>query len=138
MAGMNIGEVARRAGLSASALRYYEKAGLLPHPPRSSKRRQYDKNILGRIRIIRLARDAGFTVSETRIFLNDFPAGATPALRWRTMAARKLAELDALEARIKQMKSILSASFHCECRQLEDCERFMAAKACSAEVGSAR
>jgi hypothetical protein len=77
-------------------------------------------------------------VSETRTFLNDFPAGATPALRWRTMAARKLAELDALEARIKQMKSILSASFHCECRQLEDCERFMAAKACSVEVGSAR
>jgi hypothetical protein len=77
-----------------------------------------------------------FTERGTRIFLNDFPAGATSALRWRTM--RKLAELDALQARIKQMKSILSASFHCQCRQLEDCERFMAAKACSVEVGSAR
>jgi MerR family redox-sensitive transcriptional activator SoxR len=128
VAGLRIGEVARQAGLTTSALRYYEKAGLLPQPARSSKQRQYDRKILGRIRIILLARDAGFTVSETRAFLNDFPAGATPALRWRTMAERKLAELDVLMARLAQMKLILNASFHCECPQLEDCERLAAAE----------
>src|SRR5580704_9509280 len=114
MAALTIGELARQVGLAPSALRYYEKAGLLPAPPRASKRRQYDLNILGRIRIILLARDAGFSVSETRMFLNGFPATATPALRWREMAKRKMAELDELLTRVAQMKLILDASFHCE------------------------
>jgi len=128
MADLMIGELARQAGVAPSALRYYEKAGLLPPPARASKRRQYDRNILGRIRIILLARDAGFSVRETRMFLNGFPAGTQPALRWREMAVRKIEELDALMARVRQMKLILNASFHCECRQLEDCERLIAAR----------
>jgi DNA-binding transcriptional MerR regulator len=59
-----IGEVARRSGLSTSALRYYERAGLLPPPMRVSKRRVYEQKVLGRIRIILLARHAGFTVKR--------------------------------------------------------------------------
>lgn len=129
MAGLMIGELARQAGVSASALRYYEKAGLLPSPARASNRRQYDRGVLGRLRIILLARDAGFSISETRTFLNGFPMGTRPALRWRAMAKRKIAELDELTARLSQMRSILNASFHCNCRQLEDCERLIAAKA---------
>jgi DNA-binding transcriptional MerR regulator len=128
MTGLTIGEVARQAGVAASALRYYEKVGLLPAPARASKRRQYDQQILGRLRIILLARDAGFTVSETRTFLSGFPLGTTPAARWRAMAKQKLAELDALVARVADMKLILEASFNCECRQLEDCERLVAAR----------
>jgi MerR family redox-sensitive transcriptional activator SoxR len=128
MAGLMIGELARQAGVAASALRYYEKVGLLPPPARASKRRQYGRDALGRIRIILLARDAGFSVSETRTFLNGFPAGTTPALRWRAMAKRKIAELDELMARVAQMKLILNASFHCECPKLEDCERLVAAR----------
>ena len=128
MPGLSIGEIAREAGVATSALRYYEKAGLLPAPARLSKQRRYDQQILGRIRIILLARDAGFTVSETRTFLSDFPLGTTPAARWRAMAKEKLAELDALMARVSDMKSILEASFRCECRRLEDCERLVAAR----------
>ena len=71
-----------------------------------SKRRQYDRQILGRIRIILLARDAGFTVSETRTFLGGFPLGATPATRWRAMAKQKLSELDALMARARRLRTI--------------------------------
>ena len=67
-------------------------------------------------------------MSETRTFLSGFPLSATPAARWRAMAKQKLAELDALITRVTDMKSILEASFHCECRRLEDCERFVAAK----------
>jgi DNA-binding transcriptional MerR regulator len=130
MAGLMIGELARQAGVAASALRYYEKAGLLPPPARSSNRRQYDPGALGRIRIILLARDAGFSVSETRTFLNGFPVGTRPALRWRAMAKRKIAELDELTTCLSQMRSILDASFNCECRRLEDCERLIAAKTC--------
>ena len=130
MTGLMIGDLARQAGVATSALRYYEKVGLLPSPPRRSNRRLYEQGVLGRIRIILLARDAGFSISETRTFLDGFPIGTRPALRWRAMAKRKIAELDELATRLGRMRSILDASFHCECRRLEDCERLIAAKTC--------
>jgi MerR family redox-sensitive transcriptional activator SoxR len=120
--GLLIGEVARRAGLSTSALRYYEKAGLLPPPSRVSKRRVYDSKVLGRIRIILLALDAGFTVKETKTFLSGYPVTATPAERWRALASQKLTELDEQMERLTQMKSILSDSFQCACLRVDDCE----------------
>jgi MerR family transcriptional regulator, redox-sensitive transcriptional activator SoxR len=58
---MLIGEVARRAGLTTSALRYYEREGLLPPPARSAKRRVYDSQVIARIHIVQLARSAGFS-----------------------------------------------------------------------------
>jgi MerR family redox-sensitive transcriptional activator SoxR len=138
MALMMIGDVARQTGLRTSALRFYERCGLIAPPPRAAKRRQYDPKILGRIRLIILARNAGFTLSEVRTFLSNFPTGTTPAMRWRAMAARKLQELDAQAARITQMKSILEAAFHCECRRLEDCEKLLAARERPARNSSAR
>jgi MerR family transcriptional regulator, redox-sensitive transcriptional activator SoxR len=121
--GLLIGEVARRSGLSTSALRYYESVGLLPPPMRVSKRRRYDHSVLGRIRIILLARDAGFTVKETKTFLSGYPMDTAPADRWRALAGKKLMELDAQMMRLAQMKSILSDSFHSRCTRLEDCEK---------------
>jgi len=138
MAGLMIGELARQAGVATSALRYYEKMGLLPAPARASNRRQYAPAVLGRIRIILLARDAGFSISETRTFLSGFPVGTRPALRWRAMAKRKLAELDELTTRLSQMRSILNASFNCECRRLEDCERLIAARVCCGPESGSR
>ncbi len=123
--GLLIGEVARRAGLSTSALRYYERVGLLPPPARVSKRRIYDSKVIGRIRIILLALDAGFTVKETKTFLSGYPLSTTPAERWRALATKKLAELDAQMTRLAQMKSILNDSFQCRCLAIEDCEKYM-------------
>ena len=123
--GLLIGEVARRAGLSTSALRYYERVGLLPPPARVSRRRSYEAKVIGRIRIILLALDAGFTVKETKTFLSGYPLSTTPAERWRALAAKKLVELDAQMTRLAQMKSILNDSFHCRCVRIEDCEKYM-------------
>jgi MerR family transcriptional regulator, redox-sensitive transcriptional activator SoxR len=120
-----IGEVARRAGLSTSALRYYERVGLLPPPARISKRRMYDSKVLGRIRIILLALDAGFTVKETRTFLSGYPLTTAPAERWRALAAKKIVELDTQITRLAQMKSILNESFQSRCVRIEDCEKYM-------------
>ena len=94
MRELSIGKVAQAAGMSASALRYYEKAGLLPAPPRRSRQRRYDESVFGRIELIRVALDAGFTIRETRTFLSGFPADTPPAARWRALAARKLPELE--------------------------------------------
>jgi hypothetical protein len=71
------------------------------------------------------------------MFLSGFPVSTRLALRWREMAKRKIAELDELHLRLGEMRSILTASFHCECRELEDCELLMAAKTrCGAQSDS--
>jgi MerR family redox-sensitive transcriptional activator SoxR len=122
---MLIGEVARRSGLAASTLRYYERAGLLPPPARSSKRRIYEPKVMARLRIIQLARDAGFTIAETRTFLSNYPAAVIPSVRWQRLADRKILEIDALIVRVTQMKTVLRSNFHCVCATIEDCERLI-------------
>jgi MerR family redox-sensitive transcriptional activator SoxR len=124
--GLPIGEVARAAGLAPSAIRYYERAGLLPKPGRQSGQRRYGAETAARLRIIQLARAAGFTIAETRTFLSGFSPATTPAARWRALAERKLAELEAQSRRIARMKTLLESSFHCGCLRIEDCERVIA------------
>lgn len=126
MPGLSIGEVARRSGLATSALRYYEKAGLLAPPARASGQRRYESNVLGRIRIVQAARSAGFTIAETRVFLTGFAANVAPKARWRALADRKLAELNTLMKRVEAMKAVLETSFRCDCPQISDCERAIA------------
>lgn len=120
---MHIGVLAKRVGIAPSAIRYYERAGLLPAPARRSGRRQYGVETLGRLRIIQVAREAGFSVEETRIFLSGFSATTRPAARWRLLAERKLEEFETSIARIERMKAVLESSFKCECLKIEDCER---------------
>jgi MerR family transcriptional regulator, redox-sensitive transcriptional activator SoxR len=134
MGELSIGEVARTAGLRPSALRYYEKAGLLPAPPRRARQRRYDAAIFGRIELIRLALAAGFTVTETRSFISGFAADTPPATRWRTLATRKLAEVNALMERVTRMKELLESSFRCRCPSLNDCERYLTARHQAAAV----
>jgi MerR family redox-sensitive transcriptional activator SoxR len=122
---MLIGEVARRSGVATTTLRYYEHAGLIPPPARSSKRRLYEPRVLGRIRIIRRARDAGFSIAETRTFLTGYPTAAIPSMRWRKLAEGKIQELDGVIKRAVQMKALLKSSFRCGCLRIEDCEQII-------------
>jgi MerR family transcriptional regulator, redox-sensitive transcriptional activator SoxR len=124
---MSIGSLARKTGLAASAIRYYEKAGVLPKPARLSGQRRYSVEAIGRLRMIRIARESGFTIAETRTFLNGFSASTPPAARWRSLAKRKLDELDALMARAARMRALLKSSFRCGCLRVEDCERALLA-----------
>lgn len=58
---LTVGEVARRAGIRTSAIRYYERVGLLPAPPRVSRHRRYDPSVVQRLAVLYLAQEAGFT-----------------------------------------------------------------------------
>jgi MerR family redox-sensitive transcriptional activator SoxR len=127
---MLIGDVARRTGLRPSTLRYYERAGLLPPPVRRSKRRSYEPAVLGRIRMIQIARAAGFTIAETRKFLGGFPASTAPSARWTALATRKREELDTLIADATAMKAMLDEHFRCGCATVADCETGLARKRC--------
>jgi DNA-binding transcriptional MerR regulator len=117
--GMTIGEVAREFGIAASAIRYYEQAGLLPMARRESRQRRYDDDIVGYLSIIRIARKAGLSIKETRDWMRA-PEG-TPAARWRVLAARKREEIEMLEARMGIMKAELDSRFRCACPTLQDC-----------------
>jgi MerR family transcriptional regulator, redox-sensitive transcriptional activator SoxR len=119
---LSIGEVAERAGLRPSALRYYEEAGLLPCPDRVSGRRRYQASVLGRLRVISCAQSAGFTIAEIRELIRG-EDGAQGA--WRELAERKLLEVNALIEKAQATRRLLEDSLHCACQSLEDCSTAM-------------
>lgn len=121
MEELAIGEVARRAGIRTSALRYYESIGLLPPPKRVSGRRRYAADTLQLVKVVQLAQAAGFTIAEIQILLNGFAPETPPAARWQLLAREKLCELDAVIERVQLMKRILEAGLTCGCLRLEDC-----------------
>jgi MerR family redox-sensitive transcriptional activator SoxR len=118
---MSIGEVARRAGLRPSAIRYYEEVGVLPPPRRVNGRRVYDGGVLTRLALVRMAQEAGFTVAEIRLLAEGFTEDTPASERWRALAAAKLEEVDAVIARAKGMRRVLELALRCGCLRLEDC-----------------
>ncbi len=120
---MSIGEVAERAGVAASALRYYEREGLIPKADRRGGKRIYGTDILDRLAMIHVAKAAGFTVAEIQTLLSGFARRTPPGQRWRKLAQRKLAELEARAAEVERMKRVLEAVTRCECPTLEECSR---------------
>jgi MerR family transcriptional regulator, redox-sensitive transcriptional activator SoxR len=121
MQELTIGEVAARAGVRASTLRYYESVGLLSPPTRESGRRRYDPDVLQRLSVINLAKEAGLTIEEIRVLLHGFDEQTPPSTRWRTLAEQKLVEVDALIVRAERMKRLLEVVLECECPTLEHC-----------------
>ena len=104
--------------MAASALRYYEDAGLLPRADRKGARREA---ILQRLALIHLAKEAGFTVAEIRRLLSGFARKTPPGQRWRTLAEMKLEELDRRIEEAQRMKAVLQTVTRCHCPTLDDC-----------------
>ena len=71
MEELTISEVAKRAGIRASAIRYYESIQLLPSPQRSAGRRRYNPDVLRRISFIQVAQAAGLTIAEIQTLINE-------------------------------------------------------------------
>ncbi|MEP7286807.1 MAG: MerR family transcriptional regulator [Chloroflexota bacterium] len=121
MAELTISQVARQAGVRPSTLRYYETVGLLPNPKRISGQRRYAESILSRLAVIQTAQQAGFTLTEIRILLNDILPSASPTLQWHDLVQRKLQEMNTLLQHVQHMKSLLEDVIHCGDVQLADC-----------------
>src|SRR5215470_14811667 len=96
MAWLTISEVAGRMRLRPSAIRYYEKLGLLPAPERVSGQRRYDRSVLYRLAVIQKARQSGFRLNEIQMLFFGFRGGTRAEARWRRLGDQKMVELDAL------------------------------------------
>ena len=119
---MRIGEVARRAGVRASLLRYYEDIGLLPPAARESGQRRYDESVLRRLAVIDVAQRAGLALQEIRELVEH---GDDPMSdRLRELADRRRPEIDALIERAQRMRAWLVAAQSCGCEAIDDCRLF--------------
>ncbi|MBS1842704.1 MAG: MerR family transcriptional regulator [Acidobacteria bacterium] len=118
---MKIGQLAKRAGLNASAIRYYEKLGLLPAPARTSGQRRYSSDALHRVLLIRFAGEMGFSLPEIKLFLSGIREDAPVGPRWKKLAARKILEMRQVVARAQRLEKLMCGLSHCRCSSLKEC-----------------
>jgi MerR family redox-sensitive transcriptional activator SoxR len=117
---LTIGDLAARAGVRTSTLRYYEDEGLLVPAGRVGGQRRYDAGAVEVLTVIRFCRALGFSLDEIRTLLT-VPRGERKKTRWRGLVDEKLAETDAAIARAEAMKALLQVSRDCDCVDLEQC-----------------
>jgi DNA-binding transcriptional MerR regulator len=123
-AAVTIGELSRRTGLATSALRYYERLGLLAPAGRAKGRRYYNPGSTERIALIRLFQDAGFTLPEIRAVV---AAGSRRNPSWTLLMKAKLQELEASIAHATRAKALIEHGLACRHRELSMCPNFRAA-----------
>jgi DNA-binding transcriptional MerR regulator len=105
---LTIGEVARRAGVATSAVRYYERRGLLAADRRESGQRRYRPETLRRLVFIGMLQDAGLSLHEIAGIL-----AAPDVASWKAIARRRLAVLDAELAQLRQAREYLGGALLC-------------------------
>jgi MerR family redox-sensitive transcriptional activator SoxR len=118
---MKIGMLAIRSGLNASAIRYYERVGLLGNPHRVGGQRRYPDDAVYRVLLIRFAGAMGFTLGEISIFLNGLRDDVPVGPRWKKLAVQKLAEVERNIERSIKLKSLLEHLLKCKCASLRVC-----------------
>jgi MerR family copper efflux transcriptional regulator len=105
--GLKVGEVASRAGVNLQTIRFYEREGLLPSPPRlASGYRTFPDNAVLRVRFIKRAQELGFSLSEVRELLSLSGKGGAQQVRARTKA--KIADIEEKMHTLQAMKDALT------------------------------
>ena len=118
---LTIGELACRAGVATSALRYWEELGLLPVPARISGQRRYPASAVWRVGVILLLRDVGFTLAEQEAFMASHAAAPGD---WQRLARRKLAELDEQIAKARTAREAIDHALRCPQEDILECPNF--------------
>jgi MerR family redox-sensitive transcriptional activator SoxR len=121
---MTIGEVASRAEVRPSAIRYYEQIGVLGQPPRVGGKRRYTADVLRRLTIIDVAQRAGFSLAEVAELLAAADGHGPAHASVRSLAERKLPAIDTLIERAQAVRRWLEIASACECTTLDVCRLF--------------
>src|SRR4051812_10040944 len=117
-----IGEVSRRSGVAASALRFYEERGLIRAERAVSGHRQYPRTVLRRIAFIVYAQRIGLTLDEIGAELAELPADRAPSRRdWSRLSAAWTARIDERLAELERLRHGLTECIGCGCLSLDRC-----------------
>ncbi len=117
-----IGELAKRAGLAASALRFYEAQGLIHGSRSSAGRRQYPRDVLRRLAFIRAGQQVGLSLDELRAALAGLPDKRTPTQAdWERLARGWQQILDERLAMMTRLRDQLGSCIGCGCLSLKRC-----------------
>ena len=119
---LTIGEVAGRAGLATSAVRYYEAAGLLDSTRTAGGQRRYERNVLRRLAFVRAAQNVGLSLDEVRDALDTLPQGRPPTKAdWAKLSAQWRTRLDEQIAGLIKLRDGLTSCIGCGCLSLRNC-----------------
>ena len=122
---LEIGALARRAGVTASALRFYEAQGLLSGARSDSGRRRYPRTTLRRVAFIRVAQSVGLSLGEIRAALDTLPDQRTPTQAdWQRLSRSWQPVLDARIDSLTQLRDQLSACIGCGCLSMQKCRLY--------------
>ena len=115
---LSVGELARRSGVSVSALHFYEREGLIESWRSSGNQRRYERAVLRRVAIIRVAQAVGIPLAEIRTRLDSLPPGK---VGWAKLAGEWRADLDRRIALLTRLRDRLDSCIGCGCLSVNDC-----------------
>jgi MerR family transcriptional regulator, redox-sensitive transcriptional activator SoxR len=119
---LTIGEVAQRSGFPASALRFYEREGLVATTRTSGGQRRYERSVLRRLAFVRAARTIGIGLDEVRAALDRLPAGRTPTKAdWTRLSRAWRGRLDEQIQALEKLRDGLDSCIGCGCLSLKRC-----------------
>ncbi len=122
---LTIGEVAQRSGYPPSALRYYEREGLLRTTRTSGGQRRYERSVLRRLAFIRAARTIGVGLDEVREGLEKLPDGRTPNMaEWKRLSRWWRGRLDEQIQALVALRDGLDSCIGCGCLSLQRCRLY--------------
>ena len=124
MAGeLSIGEVAARSGIAPSALRFYEREGLIEAARTDGNQRRYERAVLRRIAFIQAGRAAGVTLADIRRALAGLPKSRTPSREdWERLSKRWRDDLEARIATLQALRDRLTTCIGCGCLSIDQCD----------------
>jgi MerR family transcriptional regulator, redox-sensitive transcriptional activator SoxR len=117
-----IGQVARRSGVAASALRFYETEGLISSRRNASGQRRYTRDVLRRVAVIKSAQHLGMPLKDIKAALDTLPANRSPGVReWQQMSRAWKRQLNARIERLTLLRDHLDDCIGCGCLSLQAC-----------------
>ncbi len=119
---LTVSEVARRSGFASSALRFYEREGLISASRTTGNQRRYERNALRRLAFIRAAQNVGLTLDEIAAALATLPDARTPTRAdWTRLSRTWRSRLDAQIGALTRLRDGLDACIGCGCLSLKRC-----------------
>lgn len=125
MTQLTIGQLAERAGVATSAIRFYESRGLLQSQRTTGNQRRYAQATLRRVAFIRAAQRVGLTLDEISDAMATLPSGRTPTKAdWSRLSASWRSRLDEQILRIEKLRDNLDGCIGCGCLSLQRCRLY--------------